>query len=136
MYTRHDEVPVLARWQGKVEAEHYNRVVHALKRLGPSLRIKLPGLKTLELILQEEAWIVVDSAFNDVPVVAWTGFQSEQRAGLQQPVVCELRYFHAHAAIILKQVLALMDERLDQLLAAGLEKGDGSHLVIDFPARE
>ncbi len=132
MYTRHDEVPVLYRRQSTMEAEHYNLVTRALKRLEPAIRLQLPGLKTLELILQSDAWIVVDRAFNDVPVVAWTNFQPQQRSGLHEAVPCELRYFHGHAAIIRTRVLALMDDFLEQQLG----DGGASHRVLDFPGKE
>ncbi len=132
MYTRHDELPVLYRRQGQMEAEHYNLVSRALRRLESSIRLRLPGLKTLDLILQADAWIVVDRAFNDVPVVAWTGFKTQERSGLHEPVSCELRYFHGHAAIIRTRVLALMDTLLEERL------GDGGdvHNVLSFPGKE
>lgn len=131
MYTRHDELPVLYRRQGRMEAVHYNLVSRALKRLEPSIRLRLPGLKTLDLILQFDAWIVVDRVFNDVPVVAWTHFQPQERSGLQEPVPCELRYFHGHAALIRNRVLVLMDNLLEEQLG----EGRGGHKVLDFPDR-
>lgn len=131
MYTRHVELPVLYRRQARMEAEHYNRVSRALKRLDPSIRLRLPGLKTLDLILQGDAWIVVDRVFNDVPVVAWTDFQLQERSGLHEPVPCELRYFHGHAALIRTRVLALMDGLLEEQLG----DDEGGHKVLDFPER-
>lgn len=117
-YTRHREVPVFELRDGVVEAGHYNHVQVALNRLGEELRLALPGLKTLELILQRDAWVVVDRAFNEIPVVAWTDFQVEDRSALHAPVPCRIRLYHANAGIILKRVLEAMDRILNDRLEA------------------
>ena len=70
LYTRHDEVPQLGSRAGKVNANYYNHVQTALKRLGNQIRLRIPKLKHLDLILQKDAWIVVDITLNDIPVVA------------------------------------------------------------------
>lgn len=131
MYTRHDEVPVLSEWPATVDAGHYHIVYRALKRTPPSIRLVLPGLKTLDLILQADAWVIVDRAFNDVPVAAWVGFKADQREGLHEPVGCDLRYYHGHAGMIIKQVLDLMDA----LLQEQLDDGEDTHDVIAFPTQ-
>ncbi|HEY9080286.1 hypothetical protein [Magnetovibrio sp.] len=129
MYTRHDEVPVLSQWPDQVEAVHYNIALRALKRTPPSIRLLLPGLKTLDLILQNEAWIIVDRAFHDLPVAAWVDFQPEENRGLHEPVPCTLRYYHGHAGMILNTVLGLMDT----LLKNQLDDEDETHQVLYFP---
>lgn len=132
MYTRHDEVPVYAYRDGVLDALYYNHVQVALNRLGESLRMGIPGLKTLDLILQRDAWIIVDRAFNDVPIAAWTNFDTQRRTALHAPVHCQIRLFHAHAGAILKRVL----EAMEMLLGEQLDEGSGSHHVIDFPRKE
>jgi len=129
MYTRHDEVPVLSAWPDQVDALHYNLVHRALRRMPPSIRLQLPGLKTLELILQTNAWIIVDRAFHDLPVAAWVEFQPDKDRGVHEPVPCALRYYHGHAGMILKKVLVLMDT----LLKNQLDDGDETHHVLYFP---
>ncbi|NCF10315.1 MAG: hypothetical protein GWP66_06505 [Gammaproteobacteria bacterium] len=74
-YTRHEEVPVFEHRPGGLDANRFNRVCLALKRAGGALRFELPTLRHLDLILQEDAWIVVDRDLNDVPLVAWTAFE-------------------------------------------------------------
>jgi len=132
MFTRHNEVPALSTWPDKVAAAHYNIVHRALIRRPEGIRLKLPGLKTLEMILQNDAWIIVDRAFNDIPVAAWTNIDADCDRALNDPVECELRYFHGHAGMITKQVLELMDELLNEQL----KEGDDSHQVINFPQKE
>lgn len=132
MYTRHDEVPVFEYRDGVLDAIYYNHVQIALNRLGESLRLSIPRLKTLDLILQRDAWIIVDRAFNDVPIAAWTNFDLARREGLHSPVHCQIRLFHANGGMILRRVL----EAMEMLLGEELEGDDDSHAVIDFPSKE
>lgn len=129
MYTRHNEVPVLASWPDQIAALYYNVVRRALMRGPAAIRLALPGLKTLDLIVQADAWIIVDRAFNDVPVAAWTDFQAPDDRALHEPVACTLRYYHAHASMITAQVL----EQMDALLLDQLNDGDETHQVFSFP---
>ena len=132
MYTRHDEVPVFEYRDGVINAVHYNTVQTAFKRLGDEIRLAIPKLKTLDLILQRDAWIVVDRAFNDVPVAAWTNFDTARREALHAPVHCQLRLFHANGGMIIKRVL----EAMELLLGERLSELESSHQVINFPERE
>lgn len=117
LYTRHDEVPQLASRKGKVKALYYNHVQTALKQLGPQIRLKIPKLKHLDLIIQKEAWIVVDTVLNDIPVVAWTSFATEGRDTLHEPIQCEIRFFHFAASMILNRTLEAMELMLGEELA-------------------
>lgn len=136
MYRRHDEIPPLSAWPDRMAARHFNLVFRALKRLTPDansntpgIRLPLVGLKTLDLILQADAWIVTDRAFNDIPVVAWADFRPDADRPLHEDVPCELRYYHAHAGMITRQVMELMD----QLLEDKLSGGDKTHEVLAYP---
>lgn len=132
MYTRHNEVPVLSSWPDNVEAKHYNIVLRALKRVGPNIRLALPGLKTLDLVLQSDAWIIVDRAFNDIPVAAWSDFRPHENRGLHEAVPCKLLFFHGHAGMIIEKTLSLMDA----LLEDQLNDGDKTHQVVIFPVKD
>lgn len=118
LYTRHEEVPVFEHRPTRLDANTFNRACLALKRAGGSLRFALPTLRHLDLILQADAWIVVDRDLNDVPLVAWTAFELDPERRLHRPVVCRLRLFHAQAGLLLGKVLddlaGLLDARLDE----------------------
>lgn len=60
MYDRLDDMPVFDRHPDKISATHYNHVKLALKRLGDEIRLTIPKLQGLDLILQNNAWIIVD----------------------------------------------------------------------------
>ena len=133
-YTRHDEVLILDRRPGSVDANHFNQAQTGLKRIGHQIRFKIPTLNHLDLIVQEDAWIVVDRVLNDVPVVAWCDFQSEGRDNLHQPISCEVRLYHFAARMVLKTTLDSMEEILGQTLAE--QDNDKPEKVLSFKKDE
>jgi len=133
MYRRHEQVPVYEYRDSLIEARYFNTAQTALRRLGAELALSIPGLKTLDLILQHDAWIVVDRALYDVPIAAWTNFDIERREALHTPVHCQLRLYHVNAGIIIKRVLAAMEQILGERLDA---LSNGTHGVIGFPTKE
>lgn len=131
MYIRHDEVPVFERKRGAVSATHYNHVQIALKRLGGSIRLPLPKLKHLDLIIQKDAWIIVDRVLNDVPIAAWVDFKAMHRKSLHEPIYCMLNIYHAEAERILKRTLEAMELMLGEVLNEGTLESKAS--PIQFP---
>ena len=132
MYTRHDEIPIYEIRALEIEAQHYNIVFRALFRRPQGIRLALPGLRTLDLILQNNAWIIVDRSLGDIPVAAWCEFRVPQDRALHEPIGCQMRYFHQHAGVILESVLTLMDVLLDEQLS----NGDKTHKVLTFPKKD
>lgn len=128
LYTRHDEVPRLDAKAGQVDALYYNHVQMALKHLGSQIRLKIPKLKHLDLILQKDAWIIVDRVLNDFPIAAWTNFEIENRDSLHQPILCEIRYFHYAASMVLNRTLEAMELMLGELLENELPEEKSSVL--------
>jgi hypothetical protein len=72
------------------------------------LHIELPRLRTLELILEKDSWIVIDQALNDMPVLAWLDFELGQRSSLHEPIPCQRRTYHTHAPLIVEKVFEAM----------------------------
>ena len=133
-YTRHDEVLILNRRPGSVDANYFNRAQTALKRIGHQLRFKIPTLNHLDLIVQEDAWIVVDRVLNDVPIVAWTDFKGEGRDSLHEPITCEVRLYHFAARMVLKTTLDAMEDILGATLAE--QDNDKPEKVLPFKKDE
>ena len=129
-YTRHNEIIILAQRAGIVDATYFNQVQTALKRIGSQIRLSIPKLSHLDLILQTDAWIVVDRVLHDIPVVAWTNFQTRGRDNLHEPVDCEIRLYHFAAGMILKRTLDAMEVMLGQSLAE--QNKDQSEAVLPF----
>jgi hypothetical protein len=118
MRSRLDDLPVFEIRQVSIRAEDYNLVHIALKRLPNPLRFELPRLRTLDLILEKDAWIVVDRSLNDIPVLAWLDFQVAHRQTLHEPVACERRTYHTHALIIVDKVIEAMHLILGERMGA------------------
>ncbi|HSO06331.1 MAG TPA: hypothetical protein VLW45_03780 [Pelomicrobium sp.] len=93
-------------------------------RLGLPLRLALPGLKGLELEIGDDAWICVDPALGDLPVLAWAAFDTASRDALDRPVACELRYYHVAASMVRARVLEIMEEALAARLDAARADDD------------
>jgi hypothetical protein len=108
-----------------VSAEHFNLVQIALKRLGSQIRLELPKLRTLDFLLDEETWIIVDRSLNDIPVMAWLDFETKDRS-LHEPLKCTLNLYHAHATIIQPRVIEAMTLLLGEKLAEHEKNGKGS----------
>ena len=115
--SRLDSLPVLKSAPASVPAARYNRVRLALRRLENPLRLQLPGLRTLDMILEDDLWVIVDRDLNDIPVAAWSDFAA--RSSLHKPIHCTLRSYHAHAALIIDKAFKGLDALLTQRLAGG-----------------
>lgn len=124
MKSKLDDLPTFETRQVTVKALHYNLVQVALKRLGSPLRFSLPKLRTLDLHLEKEAWIVVDRSLNDIPVMAWVDFDITARSNLHEDIDCTLKIYHSHASIIIKKTMEAMT----------LLIGEKLHLPEDEPA--
>lgn len=129
MSSRLDDVPVYQQMPTTVQAADFNRVQIALKRFGEPVHIPLTGMRSLQLILERETWIVVDGALNEVPVLAWGDFQVEGRANLHEPIPCVLKVYHAHAMVILDKVISCMEGVLQQRIDKLHEKDKGNKVV-------
>lgn len=116
MYRRLDEVPVYEYRDDNIPANYFNDVQVALKRLGEDIRFPIPRLRHLDLILQKDAWIIVDRVLNDVPVLAWTDFQVGQRDSLHEPIACRIRLYHVHGMIVMDRTLEAMELILGEML--------------------
>ncbi len=99
-----------------VEAEDYNRVRLALSRLSTPLELELTSMRCLEMLVTDKFWLCTDSCVGDQPIMAWTAFETSGRSALDAPVPCELRLYHAHAGMVMGEVLENMEKELQQRL--------------------
>lgn len=129
-YNRHNEVIILDRRPGEVDAHYFNVAQTALKRIRQPIRFKIPTLNHLDLLVQDDAWIIVDRVLHDMPVVAWTDFDSEGRDNLHEAVACEIRLYHFGARMVLKTTLDAMEDILGQTLDK--QQHDGPDKVVSL----
>lgn len=111
-----DDVPVIKIKPAIIEADKFNRVRLGLLRLENPLRFALPGLRGMDVIINDKAWICVDRTLYDLPVLAWTEFETLDRMGLHDPVRCKLYHYHVHANVIAGTVLNTVDRLLQERL--------------------
>ena len=111
--SRIDGIPVFAQRQDQVPAPIYNLWRRARMRIPGPIHLALPGLKEMELILEREAWVVVDHNRAEIPVLAWVDFRVPAMRGLHEPVDCTLNYYHFMASGLRARVLELMQAALE-----------------------
>ena len=88
-----------------IQADDYNRVRLALRRIGNPLRFELKNLRCLDIILDDQHWVCIDLSMQERPVMAWTDFQATGRSAIHTPVECVLRMYHVHAGLVMGEVL-------------------------------
>ncbi len=122
MKTRLDQVPVLEETQTRIDAHYFNRVRLAFRRVGVPLRIRLPRLRHLDIQLDEQVWVCVDWDLDDLPVLAFSDFQTWHRTALHLPIECRLRTFNLYARLIIPKLL----EDTDAVLASQIRRASPS----------
>ncbi len=112
-------MPVLAIRPDEIDARLYNMWRRLRLRTGPHVEFPLHGLSGMRLILEDDAWCVVDETRHDVPVLAWTDFAAlKSRQSLHEPIACRLNHFHYMATSLRGPTL----DRLEGLLASRLSR--------------
>jgi len=101
-----------------IPAEDYNRIRLAFHRIGNPLHIELHGMRCLDIILNNQYWLVMDRCMDDQWIMAWTDFQPTNRSAIHTPVNCMLRLYHMHAGLIMGDVIETLGSTLDQKLAS------------------
>ena len=126
MKSRLNDIPILKSVPSYIGASHYNRVRLAQLRLEQNLRLELFSLRGLDILIDDEAWVCIDRTLGDLPVLAWTDFQTGQRVGVHQPVPCQLRFYHNHADLICGTVLddlgRILERRLARIRSTGSKR--------------
>ncbi len=110
-------MPALAQRPDRLEAEHYNLWRLARRHLGSPIRLPLEGIHGVELILEAEAWVCVNTLQNDLPILAWTHFEDQGRQALHAPVPCRLNYYHFAASKYRARTLEVGMRELRQRVA-------------------
>jgi len=116
MTTRLEDVPVIKISPVTIAAPVYNRLRLATLRLDNPLRVALSGLKGMDFLIDDVSWICVDRTLYDLPILAWTDFQTSGRAGLHESIDCQLHYYHIHANVIAETVLNTVDAIIQERL--------------------
>jgi len=133
MSTRIENVPKLRTVPASINAELYNIALLATLRLEAPLRIRLPGLRTIDVVINRNAWICLDRTMYDLPALAWTHINQKGRNALHTPVDCELHYYHIHANISAHKVLTSLYGALEEVLGNAASSQPGKIIVLPLP---
>ena len=130
MNSRIDHIPVYESRQVSIRSQDYNLVKIALKRINNPLRFEIPKLRTLDFILEDDLWVIVDRSLNDIPVIAWNDFNDHARTNLHEDIGCLKRIYHTHAHIIHDKAIEALQLVLGEKLNA--DQADISNNVIQL----
>jgi len=90
------------------------------------------NLRGLDLIADTDAWVCVDQSMNDLPILAWTGFETSRRSSLLEAVACELKFYHSHADLICGSILGLAHRAVSNKLKLIHELEARQCVIRDF----
>ena len=111
---------VFEQYSTQIDARSFNPVRLAMLRSARlPLRLPLERLHQIHMILDKDAWVCIDSAFYDLPLLAWTDFQLDGRDSLVEPVTCQLLHYQAHALLLQDKILTLTIDEAARMLRHG-----------------
>jgi hypothetical protein len=131
MSTRIENVPKLRTVPASIAAELYNTALLTTLRLESPFRIRLTGLRTIDVVINRHTWVCLDRSMYDLPALAWTCINQNNRSALHTPVECELNYYHIHANISAHKVLDNLHSALKEALVSATPNQPGK--IITFP---
>jgi hypothetical protein len=136
MELRIDNIPTLHTEITRIDAQLYNRIRLGLLRTALPLRLPLTGLRGMDIMLDHNTWICIDRTFYDLPVLAWSDFQPGDRRSLQDPVRCQLHYYHVHADFIVDTVLRAVATALRARAARSVRMGERADAEEELPTAQ
>ena len=104
-------VPAYEEYPHRVPASVYNLWRRHWRRTQKPLDFHLEGIPPMAIKMEKSLWVCVDVGLNEVPVIAWSDFQDEDRA-LHDPVPCVVTQFHFGASKIRAQILEVLEAEL------------------------
>ena len=110
----HEDYPTLRVMHKTITADDYNRIRIGLSREKLPWRIKLTRIRCLQFVLNETAWVCIDECQDDLPIMAWADFNTEQRESLEDPVSCRLHLYHTHAGLVMGNALDALVESIEE----------------------
>lgn len=114
--SRIDDVPIYEQRDEHVDAALFNLWRRARQHLTFPLRLGITALPGIEMIVDDRAWVCVNTRQNDLPILAWVDFDYHGRSALHEPVACKLNYYHYAASRYRAGVLQAMEQELQQCL--------------------
>lgn len=129
MYRLRD-LPTYRTMETSLSLARFHRLRLYLLRTDEPRVLDLRGLRSLGMVVEQDAWICIDRTMNDLPVIAWTRFRRPASLAPNAEVFCDLHFYHSHASLIVAGVLEKAEaEALRRLPRPTAGRAD----VIPFP---
>lgn len=106
----------------QIEAACYNQVRLVMLRRHKPLQLELPHHPCLEIILDLEEWLCVDTVQAGMPILRWHSFEVHDRHDLHQPINCQLDLFHFCAGLVMGSALDDVGLAIKEYLAQEVAK--------------
>ncbi len=113
-----DKLTAVHSLQKVIDHTDYNRIRLALQRIKQPIRVTLEDMRCLDVIIDDDCWLCVDTCMNDRPVMAWVSFKTSGRSGLNESVACELRIYHIQGGLVMGKVLENIGKEIEKRLGA------------------
>lgn len=112
----------------QIDAFTYNRVRLSLLRLDSPLVVKVADLFDTEVVIDADTWLCLDVRFDNLPLCAWTDFQTHHRNNLHRPIRCRLITYHTRAYFDYYTILDTINMDLTRRLRANPPPGRSAPL--------
>lgn len=107
MMWRLKDLPAFSSAPTTVDASHFNLIRRAVMKSREPIRITLNNMPHVDMIIDEDSWVCVDRSNNDLPIVAWLEFETENRSALHTPIRCSKNYYHFAAGKVAADALEI-----------------------------
>lgn len=124
MKSQLENLPRYSTDDTSLPAPLYNKVKLGLLRISNPLLFSIHGLRHLDVVLDNETWICRDVSLNNIPILAWTDFNLNERSSLHKPIDCKLYTYHAHAMLVVDTLLEQIDIELTKNLPHSNQTAD------------
>jgi hypothetical protein len=127
-----DDIQPLRTMAKTIEAICYNHARLALNRVANPLRVRLPNHRGLEVILENNLWLCVDTFNDDQHIMAWTDFDTRNHnQALHEAVPCNLHLYHMQAGLIMGSALDELDLVLAEMLSGNTRPAQNEITLIN-----
>ncbi|MFO8154900.1 MAG: hypothetical protein ACQERR_05145 [Pseudomonadota bacterium] len=126
------DLPTYRTMETGMALERFHCLRLFLLRAGEPRILDLRGLRSLGLLLEDEAWVCIDRTMNDLPVAAWTHFRRPASLAPGEQVTCQLHHYHSHASLIVNSIL---EKAESEVMRRSRRTAPGRAAILPFPGQ-
>ena len=120
-----------------MDALYYNAVRLALLRINNPLSLHLASLPGMDIVVDDETWIVSDRSVNDKPLLAWLDFNTRDRNSLITTIPCRINLYRPHSTFMIDKVLEQLYFTINSKLSRQARVSDHQlHTIHESPTKK